>query len=112
MLSGQVPDLARLRIHHITGNSLASLVGVEMREGAAAVSIHGHGLVVEVITYPAMFVSRVGTTRRRHDVLKGPPDMGRPMMLRSNMTPFPPGPDMATTFPLTELPLPPSNMAE
>jgi hypothetical protein len=58
MLSGQVPDLARLRIHHITGNSLASLVGIEMREGAVAVSIHGHGLVVEVVTCTYMFVSR------------------------------------------------------
>lgn len=45
------------------------------------------------------------------DVLYGAPIIGSPISVRLNMTPLPPGPDMATTWPITMLPGPPFNMA-
>ena len=51
MLPRQIANLACSGHGHVACGVLATLVGVQMRQGAAAVSVHGHGLIVDMITY-------------------------------------------------------------
>ena len=50
MLPRQIANFACSGHGHVAGGGLTTLVRVQVRHGAAAITVHGHGLIVEVIT--------------------------------------------------------------
>lgn len=49
MFTGKVADLACLGLGRITRRNLAAHVGVQVGEGAGAVAVGRHGLVMDVV---------------------------------------------------------------
>jgi hypothetical protein len=103
MLAGKIAHLTVLRLVWIAWIRLTSIIGIEVTFGGRAVAVSAHWELVDMVDWS-------GCQREDHRIAvsnsrNGPPSLGKFEMLTSKLTPVPLVLELATTEPLTGLPL-------